>query len=226
MSPVRVRFLYRHMSRKRLPTGWVLSWFANELLQSTGHGCPLQPSPQSVSSNAVGLAHSFIFLPVVLNVSGPSQMSSVDWNNVISEAEIFMQCVSMIAVKLWFVISFPKRLQESLYVRNKLCREHWAKIRCFDRVDWYTYTFNSLWLSYLKSLQHITVCLSANAHWDLKPPFWLLSFLRVTLADSFYCTTESCGDFFFSLSSFTWIYVVLTYLSGSSAAIPLQLRHL
>lgn len=135
-------------------------------------------------------------------------------------------CVSMIAVKLWFVISFPKQLQESLYVRNKLCREHWAKIRCFDRVDWYTYTFNSLWLSYLKSLQHITVCLSANAHWDLKPPFWLLSFLRVTLADSFYCTTESCGDFFFSLSSFTWIYVVLTYLSGSSAAIPLRLRHL
>lgn len=89
----------------------------------------------------------------------------------------------------------------SLYEDN-LCREHLAKILCVDRVDWYAYTFNPLWMSYLKSLQNITVCLSANAHWDLKPPFWLLSFLRVTLADSFHCTTESCGAFFFPLLSF------------------------
>lgn len=95
---------------------------------------------------------------------------------------------------------------------NNLCREHLAKSVCFDRVDWYTYTFNPLWMSYLKSLQNITVCLSANAHWDLKPPFWLLSFLRVTLADSSYCTTESCGDFFFlSLvlsHGFTWCWLI------------------
>lgn len=110
----------------------------------------------------------------------------------------------------------------SVYEVN-LCREHLAKILYVDRVDWYT--FNPLWMSYLKSLQNITVCLSANAHWDLKPPFWLLSFLRVTLADSFHCTAESCGVVFFFLSyPFTWIYVVLIYLSSSSASISLRLR--
>lgn len=62
-------------------------------------------------------------------------------------------------------------------------------------------------MSYLKPLQNITVCLSANAHWDLKPPFWLLSFSGVTLADSSYCTPESCRDGFFPLlpsHGFSW----------------------
>lgn len=57
-------------------------------------------------------------------------------------------------------------------------------------------------MSYLKAVQNIAVCLSANAHWDLKPPFWLLSFSGVTLAASSHCPPESCRDRFFPLSSF------------------------
>lgn len=101
---------------------------------------------------------------------------------------------------------------------NNPCRERLAKIWYFDRFDWYIYTFNPLWMSYLKSLQAITVCLSANAHWDLKPPFQLLSFLRATLDDSFYCTTESCREFSFS---FSLISLPSFYMDLCAAALPL-----
>lgn len=71
-------------------------------------------------------------------------------------------------------------------------------------------------MSYLKPLQNIAVCLSANAHWDFKPPFWLLSFWALTLADSSHCTPESCRAGFFPLllsHGFLWC----THLSSSSA---------
>ena len=70
------------------------------LLPSDGDECPLQPSPQAVSSPAVGLVRSFICLPVVLNVSDLSHMFSVERSNAIFVAEIFTQCVAIISVKL------------------------------------------------------------------------------------------------------------------------------
>lgn len=80
-------------------------------------------------------------------------------------------------------------------------------------------------MSYLKALQNITVCLSANAHWDLKPPFWLLPFSGVTLAASSHCTTLWVlqGWIFFPSPPFTQIFVVQIHLPSSSAPLALQI---
>lgn len=87
------------------------------------------------------------------------------------EMLIFLSCsqakgAMWFSVKLWFVTSFPKRLFDS---PNRMCGEHLAKTLYYDRVD--GCTFIPRWMSYLKSLQSIAVHVSANAHWDLKPPF-------------------------------------------------------
>jgi len=65
---------------------------------SRGDDCPLQPSPQAPSSNAVPSVRSFIFLPVVFSVSNLAQMFSVERSNAIFVAEILVQCISVNSV--------------------------------------------------------------------------------------------------------------------------------